>query len=213
MRVPLVTVLAHSARLAVHPPAAVRVPLVTALESARLVIHPLAVVRVPLVTALAHSARFAVHPLPVRFADVRAKAEDAPGTAEMATAAIDQLLRMLPDDTDPPATLLPLKSAISDGDDPAIIAALYAVMIDQTLDFDVSDEGMLVQTVADYSKYESDPAVREKMSYIYSYGITMYQRGMIGEQPLKDLVESKIASRVGLDGAGLDQWLSVPAVV
>ena len=76
---------------------------------------------------------------------------------------------MLPDGTEPPASLLPLKSAVSDGDDGAIVEALYTVMIDQTLDFDVTDEGMLMPTSADYSKYETDPAVREKMSYIYSY--------------------------------------------
>merc|ERR1712113_465135 len=127
--------------------------------------------------------------------------EDAAASmADMATAAMDQLLRMLPEGMDPPESLLTLKSAISEAGDGTITEALYAVMIDQTLDYDVTAEGMLAETKADYSNHETDPLVREKVSYIYSYGITMFKRG-------------KIDARVGLDGAGLDKWLAIPSAV
>ena len=56
------------------------------------------------------------------------------------------------------------------------------------------------------------PRVMEKLSYIYRYGITMFQRGMLAEEPLKEIVLTKIASRVGMNGEEFDQWLQVPAV-
>jgi hypothetical protein len=46
------------------------------------------------------------------------------------------------------------------------------------------------------------------MAYIYSYGITMFKRGLIRPEPLMKIVEERVARRVGLDGPGLDQWLN-----
>ena len=118
---------------------------------------------------------------------------------------------MLGDDVDPPSTLLPLKSSISEGDPNAISAALYTLMVEQALDYDVND-GQLFKTKLDITNKEDD-AVKEKLMYIYSYGITMFKRGLIQQEPLQQIVEERIAKRVGLDGPGLDQWLNVPAAM
>ena len=67
-------------------------------------------------------------------------------------------------------------------------------------------------TKVDYSNKDDD-AVREKMAYIYSYGITMFKRGLIRPEPLMKIVEERVARRVGLDGPVLDQWLNVPAAM
>jgi len=131
--------------------------------------------------------------------------------AETATSAIDQLLAMLSDEAEPPKTLLPLKAAISGGDGDEISAALYAVMIEQALDYDVKD-GLLYPTDVDFSN-KDDERVREKVAYIYSYGIQMFQRDLIKPEPLQKLVIERIASRVGLDGPGLDKWLEIPAAM
>ena len=55
--------------------------------------------------------------------------------------------------------------------------------------------------------------MREKLAYIYSYGITMFKRGLIKPAPLQKIVEERVAGRVGLDGPGLDQFLNVPAAM
>lgn len=65
--------------------------------------------------------------------------EAAPSMAETATAAIDQLLGLLSDEAEPPKSLLPLKNAISEGDEAAISVALYSVMVEQALDYDMND--------------------------------------------------------------------------
>ena len=57
--------------------------------------------------------------------------------AETATAAIDQLLGLLSDEAEPPKTLLPLKTAVAEGDEGNIAAALYCVMVEQCLDYDM----------------------------------------------------------------------------
>ena len=128
-----------------------------------------------------------------------------------ATAAIDQLLGMLGEDVDPPATLMPLKTAISEGDQGDISAALYCVLIEQALDYD-NKEGKLYKTDVDFGN-KDDPRVREKIAYIYSYGITMFKRGFIQAEPLQKIVVERIASRIGLDGPALDKWLEIPAAM
>ena len=85
--------------------------------------------------------------------------------AEMATNAIDQMLGMLAPDAEPPAGLGRLKSAVSGGDGGQISLRMYELLIEQTLDYDVTEERQLVKTSVDYSNVE-DPLVKEKMAYI-----------------------------------------------
>ena len=54
--------------------------------------------------------------------------------------------------------------------------------------------------------------MKEKLAYIYTYGISMFKRGYISQDALKDAVLNNVASRVGMDGPAFDQWLEIPAV-
>ena len=82
---------------------------------------------------------------------------------------------------------------------------------------------------------QDDPLTKEKMRYAYrrrdpgpafppppptpllpsthSYGLNMFMADMIEQEALQAVVMEKLAGKVGLDGAGLDQWLDMPAVV
>ena len=133
------------------------------------------------------------------------------GMAQMATSACDTLMGMLADGTEMPKAMIPVKEAVQSGDDAEISKQLYKLLVEQTLDYDSTEEGMLVPTTVDYSKTD-DPKVKEKMTYIYSYGITMFKRDMIGGEALKEIVLSDIAGRVNMSGEEFDKWLEIPAV-
>ena len=62
----------------------------------------------------------------------------------------------------------------------------------------------MVPTKVDYGNTD-DPKVMEKMSYIYGYRISMFKRGYIKEDDLKDAVLNKVAGRVGMDGPAFRQ--------
>jgi len=130
--------------------------------------------------------------------------------ADTANSAIDQVMSML-GDVQPPASLTDLKEAIADGDSIDIAKKLFLVLLDQSIQYDVTDDRTLVPTTVDFTATE-DPRVRDKLAYIYTYGITMYQRGYIPGDWLEGVILDKVASRVGMDGPAFDQWLQIPAV-
>ena len=86
--------------------------------------------------------------------------------AETATAAVDSIMGMLADDADPPKALMEVKNAVSEGEPMAIGAAVYMLVAEQALDYDI-EEGRMIPTKVDYGNKE-DPKVREKLAYVYS---------------------------------------------
>lgn len=148
---------------------------------------------------------------PAAMSSVRMQEEpEKLNVAETASAAIDSILQMLGDETPPPKTMINVKTAVQEGDAMEIGNQLYLLLIEQTLDYDIEDSQM-VPTKVDYGNTD-DPKVMEKMSYIYGYGISMFKRGYIKEDDLKDAVLNKVAGRVGMDGPAFDKWLQMPAV-
>eukprot|EP00316_Scyphosphaera_apsteinii_P021375 CAMPEP_0119303138 /NCGR_PEP_ID=MMETSP1333-20130426/4624_1 /TAXON_ID=418940 /ORGANISM="Scyphosphaera apsteinii, Strain RCC1455" /LENGTH=173 /DNA_ID=CAMNT_0007305731 /DNA_START=45 /DNA_END=566 /DNA_ORIENTATION=+ len=132
--------------------------------------------------------------------------------ADLATASIDNVLRMCGEDVEPPKSLVSLKLAVKNDDEVAMSTGMYNVLVEQTLDYDTVGEGeamRLKATSLDYSQTDDD-RVKQKMRYVYSYGISMYQRGLIAPELLKDIVLNRLASRVGMDGPAFDQWLEMP---
>lgn len=125
--------------------------------------------------------------------------------AETATAAVDSVMQMLSDDAEPPKSLFGVKEAVAAGEPLGIGAALYGLVVEQALDYDLKD-GKMGPTAIDYSNLD-DEKVREKMAYVYSYGISMFKRGYISEAALKDAVLNNVASRVGMSGPEFDKWL------
>lgn len=130
--------------------------------------------------------------------------------AETATGAIDQVMGMLGDGVDPPSNLRELKGAISTGDAMDIGEKMYWLLVEQALDYEILD-GTMVKSEVDYNNTD-DPKVKEKIGYIYSYGIGMFKKGFISGDKLKDAVLTKVASRVNMSGEELDKWLEIPAV-
>ena len=123
---------------------------------------------------------------------------------------MDSIMGALGDGVDPPKAMLGVKQAVSGGDPLEIGAALYLLLTEQALDYDIED-GKMQPTKVDFSNTE-DMKVKEKMAYCYTYGINMFKRGFISEDALKDAVLNKVASRVGMDGPAFDKWLAIPAV-
>ena len=142
------------------------------------------------------------------------KASDEPSMADLSAQAIDQMLSMLEEGVDPPPSLMQLKVSLTEEDEAAMRTNIYLLLVDQSLDYDtVEKDGMvvLVPTVVDYMNAE-DPVVKEKMKYVYSYGIQMYKRGIIEAEQLKKIVLDRLAGRIGMDGPTFDRYLEMPAV-
>jgi len=134
----------------------------------------------------------------------------APSMADLSTQSIDRFLEML-DGVEPPPSVMNLKAAVQAGDEAAMAEGMYLLLIDQSLDYDIGEDGSVTKTKLDLSD-TSDEAVKEKFRYVYSYGITMLSRGMIAQEPLQKAVLEKLAGRVGMDGPEFDKWLQMPAV-
>lgn len=139
--------------------------------------------------------------------------QEGPDPFEMATAQADNLMIML-GDVDPPASLPGVKAAIQSGDLGQLRLAQFKLLIDQTLLYDTEGEGedtRLVPTVATMQR--DDEMAKEKMRYVYAYGIKMFMAGFLEQDQLQEVVLERLAKPVGLDGPGFDKWLEMPAVV
>ena len=131
---------------------------------------------------------------------------------EQAEKMCDGLVSMLSDDCTPPTELATLKEAIAGGDVEAIRVAQLELLIEQTLGFDITEEGKLEPTKLDISNKE-DEEVMKKMAHLYAYGIKMFKMEMIAAEPLQSVVLERLAKPVGLDGKQFDEWLAVPAAM
>jgi len=142
-------------------------------------------------------------------------ASGEPSIADLAAQAIDQMMSILQEGVQPPPSMMQLKQSLNDGDEHAMKTNIYLLLVDQSLDYDTVEEGDLVSmvpTTVDYYNTE-DPRVKDKMRYVYSYGISMFKRGMIDGEHLKSIVLEKLAGRIGMDGPTFDQYLEMPAAV
>ena len=164
---------------------------------------------------------------------------EEPSPLELATKMCDNFVEMCErGGATPPTALATLKEAIREGDLPAVRAAQYELLIQQTLEYDLDEEKQSVTAASiDYSKTD-DEAVVAKMKYLYTYGIKvrcghisdtfiasaltdrawprsaqMFMSDMLTQEQLQQIVLDKLASRVGMDGQAFDKWLEVPAVV
>ena len=103
-------------------------------------------------------------------------------------------------------------ATMDDADAPTIRALLYKLVIVQQLDYNLleGDEPRLEEAKFDF-KNKDDAELVGRMQYVYSYGIKMFQAGMITEEALKPIILDELCARVGMTGEELDQWLAMPA--
>ena len=97
---------------------------------------------------------------------------EEPSPLELATKMCDNFVEMCErGGATPPTALATLKEAIREGDLPAVRAAQYELLIQQTLEYDLDEEKQSVTAASiDYSKTD-DEAVVAKMKHLYTYGI------------------------------------------
>ena len=116
---------------------------------------------------------------------------------ELATAQADNMMNML-GELDPPPSLLGLKQAVSSGDIDQLRAAQFELLVDQTLLYDTAGDdetGMtLVPTTATMA--QDDEITKEKMRYVYSYGIKMFMAGFLKQENLQEIVIERLAKKV-----------------
>ena len=141
-----------------------------------------------------------------------AEEKKASEALEQANIMLDSFVNML-GDLEPPTSLIALKDAIGEGELGAVRLAQYALLIDQTLDYELDPETQTISaSTLDLSKTDDEEVVT-KFRYLYTYGIKMFMAEMVTQEQLQEVVLEKLASRVNMDGAALDKWLEVPAVV
>ena len=170
------------------------------------------VIRPHLVHGDAHHKAAALHAKAQALTEVAMKMGQQIYEQEQAAGAMDQLLNLL-GDLEPPEALRELKMAtMDDADAPTIRALLYKLVIVQQLDYNLleGDEPRLEEAKFDF-KNKDDAELVGRMQYVYSYGIKMFQAGMITEEALKPIILDELCARVGMTGEELDQWLAMPA--
>ena len=114
---------------------------------------------------------------------------------EQASAACDQVMGTLSEGVDPPRALAALKEAMYAAEAEKITEALYGLVVEQTLEYNVVD-GKLVAGTTEWR--EDSEEAQQKMKYVYSYGIAMFKRGMLGEarRPLTCPTGSRIVAHM-----------------
>lgn len=140
--------------------------------------------------------------------------EEVETAVEQAIQFADHTISILGEDVPPPKSLAFLKEAISRVEQAGLSPlreAIYVTLIEQTLDYEVVDDGKLVLSSLDYNDTE-DERVLSKMQYLYRYGINMLQMGYIAGDAVKSIVLEKLAARVSMSGEEFDKWLDMPAV-
>ena len=99
----------------------------------------------------------------------RITAQEAPNFVELSTNAIDNMLRMLPEDMEPPQACRDLKAAVAAEDVDAMQIGLYNMLITQALEFKVQEDGTLTKNDLDFSDLSVDEdAKKDSMRYVYS---------------------------------------------
>eukprot|EP00966_Prymnesium_polylepis_P115688 2674520-Prymnesium_polylepis.1 len=72
-------------------------------------------------------------------------------------------------DLEPPQAMRDLKTALSDGDEAAMKAGLYEMLIAQALEFELQENGTLTPSTLDFGDLSVDEdSKKETMRYVYS---------------------------------------------
>ena len=78
------------------------------------------------------------------------------------------MLRMLPEDMEPPQACRDLKAAVAAEDVDAMQIGLYNMLITQALEFKVQEDGTLTKNDLDFSDLSVDEdAKKDSMRYVY----------------------------------------------
>mmetsp|Transcript_14469 Transcript_14469/g.45588 ORF Transcript_14469/g.45588 Transcript_14469/m.45588 type:complete len:170 (+) Transcript_14469:86-595(+) len=139
-----------------------------------------------------------------------ASAAAAPeSVVQMAQEQTKKLRQMLGALAGPPE-LERLEAGISSGASTEELGvAMFDLLVTMTLDFRNQDSGAIEPVEEPGGSLPQSDEVRQKLQYLYTYGIRMMTTGLLSVDSLKDLVLKRLAARVGMDGKELDDWLDV----
>lgn len=84
---------------------------------------------------------------------------------------------------------------------------VYNLMCEEAMLFDKDEFGVLTPTRFDLKNDCDDPEVKQKVSYVYRYGISMIQAGLIGMDDVKLAAKDRLIARVGKSPQEFDEWL------
>lgn len=117
-----------------------------------------------------------------------------------------------------PSSMEFLSDAIARGGYTRIGEGIYAMTIDLTLDYDANEnynpesgESPYTLTKVDYKKTD-DPIVRDKVMYLWQYGLQMVERRFLPENSFYNIFETRVVNRMGMEPedfiAKYEEWLA-----
>jgi len=128
---------------------------------------------------------------------------------ESATTFIADVESRLAEGVSAPPELEELRAARDDGADASELALkVYILMIEQGMVYDSDPEtGALSYTNFDIKGNLEVPEVKQEFAYLYTYGINLIGRGVIGVDRVKEEVKQRLIDRTGLSPEKFDEWL------
>mmetsp|Transcript_20261 Transcript_20261/g.26228 ORF Transcript_20261/g.26228 Transcript_20261/m.26228 type:complete len:172 (-) Transcript_20261:54-569(-) len=127
---------------------------------------------------------------------------------ELAQNQVDKLRETL-GSTPPPPELIKLEADIKrDASKQELGLSMFNLLITMTLDYDNVD-GYIEPALDLPEILPQSEDMRQKMTYLYTYGMRMNASDLLSLGDLKDTILNRMAKRVGLSGEDLDNWLDV----
>lgn len=108
-----------------------------------------------------------------------------------------------------PPELAALEAAIESEAETTVLATrIYELMIERGMLYDVAPEtGTLTVTQFDIPSNLEEPAVKKEFLQLYTYGMGLIQRGLIGLDEAKAIIEKRLIQRTGLSPEEFDKWM------
>ena len=141
-------------------------------------------------------------------ADMQAQAEAT--LRSQAASMLTEGVKGFADGVSLPDSIGKLELAVKDDDIGSIYASMFEVTIDSNLDYEPDEDKKLRPSTTEYSAATmDDTAVQQRVAALYGMGMRMLlAAGPATSEKIKDVVLRKLATRMGMDGKALDDWVA-----
>jgi hypothetical protein len=115
----------------------------------------------------------------------------------------------LADGVPAPPELVALEDALeSNADEKVLAGRIYELMIEIGMIYDKEPEtGILTPTEYDIKANLDVLEVKQEFFYLYKYGMSVIQRGLIDLEEAKAIIQDRLVARTGLSPEEFDKWL------
>jgi hypothetical protein len=129
--------------------------------------------------------------------------------AERAKEFVDTVRGELAEGVEEPPELLALEAAYNvESDVQHLSQLIFELMIETGMQYDRDPEtGILSPTNFDIKASLDVPEVKSEFLYLYTYGMNLISKGLIGMEELKVIVKERLIKRTGLTPEKFDEWL------